>query len=81
MVPEKSTFHLRAAAHHCTLKHPAHRIMSGFYMPLVRAGSKELPRVLGLTASPVMKAVANKQSLEYAYPSPHSNGADIDKGN
>ncbi|USP80964.1 hypothetical protein yc1106_08238 [Curvularia clavata] len=30
----------------------------------VRVGSKELPKILGLTASPVMKAAANKRSLE-----------------
>ncbi|KAF1835975.1 hypothetical protein BDW02DRAFT_546935 [Decorospora gaudefroyi] len=51
-------------AHHCTLKHPAHRIMSDFYMPQVESGNSEVPKVLGLSASPVMKAAATTAALE-----------------
>ncbi|EUC48275.1 hypothetical protein COCMIDRAFT_2887 [Bipolaris oryzae ATCC 44560] len=51
-------------AHHCTLKHPAHKIMSDFYMPQLSASTSALPKVLGLSASPVMRAAANKQGLE-----------------
>ncbi|KAF2847785.1 dicer-like protein-like protein 2 [Plenodomus tracheiphilus IPT5] len=53
-------------AHHCTLKHPAHKIMSDFYKPFVGAESRSnlLPKVLGLSASPVMKAAATKEALE-----------------
>lgn len=52
------------AAHHCTLNHPANRIMSNFYVPRVRRGDEGLPRILGLSASPVMRADATKESLE-----------------
>ncbi|KAL5118994.1 Dicer-like protein 2 [Pleosporales sp. CAS-2024a] len=48
-------------AHHCTLKHPAHRIMSDFYMPW---SQHDLPKILGLSASPVMKAKATSESLQ-----------------
>ncbi|XPS72365.1 Dicer-like protein 2 [Ascochyta lentis] len=51
-------------AHHCTLKHPANRIMSNFYTPAVERGDKSLPKVLGLSASPVMRADATKETLE-----------------
>ncbi|EUC27892.1 hypothetical protein COCCADRAFT_9637 [Bipolaris zeicola 26-R-13] len=51
-------------AHHCTLKHPAHKIMSDFYMPQRSDSNFALPKVLGLSASPVMRAAANKQGLE-----------------
>ncbi|KAF1945170.1 hypothetical protein EJ02DRAFT_369929 [Clathrospora elynae] len=51
-------------AHHCTLKHAAHRIMSDFYMPQVETGCSELPKILGLSASPVMKAKATTQDLQ-----------------
>lgn len=51
-------------AHHCTLKHPANRIMSNFYIPETRKGGENLPKVLGLSASPVMKADATEKALE-----------------
>ncbi|KAF2027546.1 dicer-like protein 2 [Setomelanomma holmii] len=51
-------------AHHCTLKHPAHRIMSDFYMPRVSRQETELPKILGLSASPVMKAKASSVDLQ-----------------
>ncbi|KAJ4988740.1 proteasome A-type and B-type [Stagonosporopsis vannaccii] len=50
-------------AHHCTLNHPANRIMSNFYIPRVRSGDKDLPSILGLSASPVMRAHATTESL------------------
>lgn len=51
-------------AHHCTLKHPAHRIMLDFYMPQLRSGNQNLPRVLGLSASPVTRATASQLDLK-----------------
>ncbi|KAH6618772.1 dicer-like protein 2 [Boeremia exigua] len=51
-------------AHHCTLNHPANRIMSSFYMPRIISGDDNLPRILGLSASPVMKAHATTESLQ-----------------
>jgi ERCC4-related helicase len=51
-------------AHHCTLKHPAHRIMSHFYMPRIGCEQNELPKILGLSASPVMKAKATSEDLQ-----------------
>ncbi|KAG9185235.1 hypothetical protein G6011_07779 [Alternaria panax] len=50
-------------AHHCTLKHPAHLIMSDFYIPQLMKGGTSLPKVLGLSASPVMKAAASAEGL------------------
>jgi hypothetical protein len=38
--------------------------MSDFYMPQLENGSNSLPKVLGLSASPVMKAAANEQGLQ-----------------
>lgn len=52
-------------AHHCTLKHPAHRIMSDFYMPRIGDEQEQLPKVLGLSASPIMTAKATQEDLEY----------------
>lgn len=52
------------AAHHCTLDHPANRIMSNFYIPRVKRADENLPRVLGLSASPVMRADASEKALE-----------------
>jgi ERCC4-related helicase len=51
-------------AHHCTLKHPANRIMANFYIPRVERGDESLPRILGLSASPVMRADATEAALE-----------------
>ncbi|KZM18689.1 hypothetical protein ST47_g10058 [Ascochyta rabiei] len=51
-------------AHHCTLKHPANRIMSNFYTPGVERGDEYLPKILGLSASPVMRADATEEALE-----------------
>jgi hypothetical protein len=52
-------------AHHCVSNHPANRIMANFYLPLVEAGvGGQLPRILGLSASPVMKAAASGSELE-----------------
>jgi hypothetical protein len=39
--------------------------MANFYLPLVEAGvGGQLPRILGLSASPVMKAAASGSELE-----------------
>ncbi|KAF2190815.1 P-loop containing nucleoside triphosphate hydrolase protein [Zopfia rhizophila CBS 207.26] len=52
-------------AHHCTMKHPANRIMTNFYRPLALAkNAAHLPRILGLSASPVMKANAGRNDLQ-----------------
>lgn len=52
------------AAHHCTLRHPSNRILSNFYTPRVENGGADLPKILGLSASPVMRADATEQALE-----------------
>ena len=54
-------------AHHCTKKHPANQIMDGFYRHLLHLGlRKELPAILGLSASPVINSVHSTSSgLEY----------------
>ncbi|KAF1851800.1 P-loop containing nucleoside triphosphate hydrolase protein [Cucurbitaria berberidis CBS 394.84] len=51
-------------AHHCTLKHPARLIMSEFYTNRVEGGCSSLPKVLGLSASPVKTARATVQDLQ-----------------
>jgi hypothetical protein len=51
-------------AHHCTQNHPANRIMSGFYMPRLEKNVNHLPRILGLSASPVQKAKATSGDLQ-----------------
>lgn len=38
--------------------------MSDFYTPQLTDSTFALPKVLGLSASPVMRAAANKQGLE-----------------
>ena len=44
-------------AHHATKKHAYNKIMQDFYHPeKFKNGSKAVPRVLGLTASPVMSS-------------------------
>jgi ERCC4-related helicase len=48
-------------AHHCSLNHPAHRIMSDFYKPRIGA---ELPRILGLSASPIKTAKVTSEDLQ-----------------
>ncbi|KAL2026159.1 hypothetical protein VTO58DRAFT_103343 [Aureobasidium pullulans] len=44
-------------AHHCTKKHASNMIMQQFYRPAKDAG-QSVPRILGLSASPVMNAKA-----------------------
>ncbi|KAH7398974.1 dicer-like protein 2 [Phaeosphaeria sp. MPI-PUGE-AT-0046c] len=51
-------------AHHCTQNHPAHRIMSEFYVQQPGEARDQLPRILGLSASPVMKADATSEALQ-----------------
>ncbi|KAJ4356123.1 Dicer-like protein 2 [Didymosphaeria variabile] len=50
-------------AHHCTKKHPANLIMANFYLPKLHE-DVDLPMILGLSASPVMKAKASDEALE-----------------
>ncbi|PVH94346.1 P-loop containing nucleoside triphosphate hydrolase protein [Periconia macrospinosa] len=52
-------------AHHCTGNHPANKILQEFCNPLYRSRyrSLEAPRILGLSASPVMKADASGSDL------------------
>ncbi|KAJ5691807.1 hypothetical protein N7462_001230 [Penicillium macrosclerotiorum] len=43
-------------AHHCTGGHPARKIMQYHYHPTrLKSGSDAIPRVLGLTASPIVR--------------------------
>ena len=42
-------------AHHCVGNDPTNKIMQNFYHTAVRAGKGDLPHILGLTASPVIK--------------------------
>ena len=42
-------------AHHCARGHPANKIMQNFYHAMRRDGQQELPSILGLTASPVVR--------------------------
>ncbi|KAI9690851.1 MAG: hypothetical protein M1822_008470 [Bathelium mastoideum] len=45
-------------AHHCSGKHPANQIMQNFYFPLYGADPEAVPHILGLSASPVVRANA-----------------------
>ncbi|KAJ5835336.1 hypothetical protein N7447_001362 [Penicillium robsamsonii] len=48
-------------AHHCTRRHPANKIMQNHYHPtLLRFGPNAVPRILGLTASPVVRSSQNE---------------------
>ncbi|OQD72256.1 hypothetical protein PENPOL_c001G07256 [Penicillium polonicum] len=48
-------------AHHCTKRHPANKIMQNHYHPtLLRSGPNAVPRILGLTASPVVRSSQNE---------------------
>ncbi|KAF2116487.1 dicer-like protein-like protein 2 [Lophiotrema nucula] len=57
-------------AHHCTKNHPANLIMKDFYRPLVQTsdnqelGLASIPWIMGLSASPVMKARVRGSDLE-----------------
>ena len=42
-------------AHHCVRSHLANKIMQNFYHAKRREGRQELPNILGLTASYVVK--------------------------
>lgn len=44
-------------AHHCTKKHASNMIMQQFYRP-AKSAAQPVPRILGLSASPVMNAKA-----------------------
>ncbi|PLB44911.1 ATP-dependent helicase dcl2 [Aspergillus steynii IBT 23096] len=44
-------------AHHCMRRHPANKIMQEFYHPtLAKLGRDAVPRIMGLTASPVVRS-------------------------
>ncbi|PYH49827.1 putative RNA helicase/RNAse III [Aspergillus saccharolyticus JOP 1030-1] len=50
-------------AHHCMRRHPANKIMQDFYHPAVAVyGPDAVPKVLGLTASPIVRS--NPQELQ-----------------
>ncbi|KAJ5644785.1 ATP-dependent helicase dcl2-2 [Penicillium longicatenatum] len=51
-------------AHHCTKNSPANRIMTNFYHPYKHMIPSVLPRILGLSASPVNSEVSSLQKLE-----------------
>ena len=40
-------------AHHVFGKHPANKIMQSFYHPARKFNDSQVPRILGLTASPI----------------------------
>ena len=42
-------------AHHCVRGHPANKIMQNFYHAKKQERHGELPNILGLTASPVVR--------------------------
>lgn len=50
------------AAHHCVNYHPANRIMQDFYHHRLRSGLG-VPAILGLTASPVVRAKPDQLRL------------------
>ena len=60
----QTTLHLAHSsdhlAHHCVLDHPASRILRDFYHPYLATGLKNVPAILGLTASPVVNKRAGK---------------------
>ena len=56
-------------AHHCVRNHAAKRIMQNFYHPIRQERPDEVPGILGLTASPVMRK--NPDGLEYVFRSPN----------
>jgi hypothetical protein len=63
-VRERAYELISSAAHHCVQNHPANLILAHFYLPVVRnGGRKHLPGILGLSASPVMKAAASTDAL------------------
>ncbi|RAK76551.1 putative RNA helicase/RNAse III [Aspergillus fijiensis CBS 313.89] len=44
-------------AHHCMRRHPANKIMQDFYHPaLAEYGYNAVPKILGLTASPIVRS-------------------------
>lgn len=43
-------------AHHCMRGHPANKIMQYHYHPRARLGPQAVPRILGLTASPIVRS-------------------------
>ncbi|KAJ5772613.1 hypothetical protein N7520_003142 [Penicillium odoratum] len=50
-------------AHHCMRRHPANKIMQNHYHPtLLKSGREAVPRILGLTASPIVRS--NPTELE-----------------
>ncbi|KAI9707868.1 MAG: hypothetical protein M1820_004474 [Bogoriella megaspora] len=47
-------------AHHCVSNHPANQIMQNFFHPLAQKnGRQSVPHILGLSASPVVRAKAS----------------------
>lgn len=51
-------------AHHCMRRHPANRIMQDHYHATkARRGPHSVPRILGLTASPIVRSKC--QELQY----------------
>ncbi|KAL9315523.1 hypothetical protein ACSQ67_016524 [Phaseolus vulgaris] len=48
--------------HHARGKHPYACIMTEFYRPQLQSGSSALPRIFGMTASPIKSKVGNSES-------------------
>ncbi|OOF91730.1 hypothetical protein ASPCADRAFT_518163 [Aspergillus carbonarius ITEM 5010] len=51
-------------AHHCTKDHVAKRIMQRFYHEQRLKGDQNLPKILGLTASPILSDLSTLQMVE-----------------
>ncbi|KAL2813874.1 hypothetical protein BJX63DRAFT_442742 [Aspergillus granulosus] len=51
-------------AHHCTKKSPANMIMEKFYFPLKEKCPANLPKILGLSASPVISKPSTLKMVE-----------------
>lgn len=52
-------------AHHCVRHHAANGIMQNFYHPAKEKETVNIPKILGLTASPIMRQDPN--GLEYVF--------------
>ncbi|KAI2734423.1 hypothetical protein DTO012A8_10052 [Penicillium roqueforti] len=66
-------------AHHCTRRHPANKIMQNHYHPtLLRSGPNAVPRILGLTASPVVRSTQNELETIESNLNAHSMALEVD---
>ncbi|KAL8855412.1 MAG: hypothetical protein Q9178_007950 [Gyalolechia marmorata] len=67
-------------AHHCVRSHPANKTMQNFYHAKRREGRRELPNILGLTASPVVrKEKTIEQNLSAISKTPKQNREELQR--